>query len=80
MKYPYKHFDPSWVSGGPGPSLIRLFFQSQFQFINYLNVEYLNVVVPDSQMKKDPIFYANYVRNLSAGIKFNKFFFLCKNK
>jgi lysophosphatidylcholine acyltransferase/lyso-PAF acetyltransferase len=65
IKTPFKHFDPSWVVGGPGPSLGFLVIRTMCQFVNHLEVEYLDLITPTEEDKKDPMSYAERTRQVS---------------
>lgn len=63
IKYPHRHFDPSFPVG---ISLARLMLSLLCQITNHLEVEFLDVYRPSDQEQKDPALYAHNVRNLMA--------------
>eukprot|EP01027_Heterolobosea_sp_BB2_P008670 GEZU01012862.1.p1 GENE.GEZU01012862.1~~GEZU01012862.1.p1 ORF type:complete len:667 (+),score=169.94 GEZU01012862.1:289-2289(+) len=64
LRYPHKHFNPSYIAMGPRSFVLayRLFTQ----FVNYLEVEYMDPYYPSEEEKKDPQLFANNVRKYMA--------------
>ena len=65
LNYVYRHFDPCWVTSGPG--LGFLVFRMLCQFVNHAAVEYLPPVAPDRRDAADPRAFAQRVREALAG-------------
>ena len=59
IKYPWEHYDPSWVGE---VTMLPLLFHSSCQFINRMTVRWLPVYYPSEQERNDPYLYANNVR------------------
>ena len=67
VRYPHTHFDPSWVvwgrdRTGEGMAEALLLVRHMLQFHNFMEVEWLPVVVPTERQARDPVAYANAVR------------------
>ena len=67
VRYPHTHFDPSWVvfgrdRTGEGIAEAVLLVRHMLQFHNFMEVEWLPVVVPTERQARDPVAYANSVR------------------
>lgn len=63
LRYPHKHFDPSWP---PGVSGLYLALRVLCQVYNRLEVEILPVYYPSEQEQHDSQLYANNVREVMA--------------
>ncbi|CAM6038395.1 unnamed protein product [Sphagnum compactum] len=63
VRYPHKHVNPCWADQG-GPLVVL--FHLMTQFVNYMEVEYLPVVVPTLKEVRDPHEYAERVRRMMA--------------
>jgi lysophosphatidylcholine acyltransferase/lyso-PAF acetyltransferase len=63
VRYPNQHLNLSW-SGDL--SMLGLLFQTMCQFVNYMEIEYLDVYYPSEEEKHDPSLYARNVRNLMS--------------
>ena len=59
VRYPWKHFDPSWVDY---VNLVTSFIGTFCQFVNYMEVEWLPAYHPSEEEKMNPDLYAKNVR------------------
>lgn len=62
FKYPYRHWSPCWESVKAPYHIFRLLTQ----FINHMEVHFLDVYTPNEEEKKDPRLFAENVRNEMA--------------
>ena len=58
VTFPHQHLDISLV-GNRG--ILDVLFSMMLQFVNHVNVEYLEVYKPNLNEKKDPSLFANNV-------------------
>ena len=63
LKYPFQHFDSSWVGSMP---TLDLLWRQLCQFHVPLSVEYLPVYYPNEEEKSNPMLYAKNVRAAMA--------------
>lgn len=61
LDYKYSNFDPSWTLN---ISALYLIFRLCCQFVNFLNVHYLDVINPDTEQGLTPEIYADKVRDI----------------
>eukprot|EP01119_Soliformovum_irregulare_P004321 TRINITY_DN15322_c0_g1_i1.p1 TRINITY_DN15322_c0_g1~~TRINITY_DN15322_c0_g1_i1.p1 ORF type:complete len:435 (-),score=120.43 TRINITY_DN15322_c0_g1_i1:259-1563(-) len=64
IRYPYKHFNPAWITGGPSIYLIVL--RASTQLINHAEIEFLDPYYPSAEERSDPNLYARNVRKVMA--------------
>ncbi len=73
IRYPHTHFNPSFPMG---TSLAWLSFQLLCQFVNKVEVHFLDAYVPSEQERSSPSLFAHNVREVMAkhlGVKTTDF-------
>lgn len=65
LRYPHKHFDPSWC--GRNSNLGKAVLRSLLQFANHCEITLLDPWFPTEAEKKDPALFAENVRQEMAG-------------
>lgn len=64
LSWPFRNFDPSWTSSSPGR--FKLILRLMTQFFNSATIEFMPVIVPSEEEKKDANLFAHNVRAAMA--------------
>lgn len=64
IRHPFKHFSPTWET----IPILSYAFRLLTQFVNFVEIIYLPVYIPNEEEKKDPSLFAENVRRKMAAV------------